>query len=89
MEEGPMKLWKISQTVNESYDTYDSAVIAAETEEEARMTHPGFWWQFGKKWDGKEKKYGSWCNASEVTVEYIGEAAPEIKAGVIVSSFNA
>jgi len=31
-----MKLWIISQSVNRGYDTYDSAVVAAETEEEAR-----------------------------------------------------
>src|SRR6266550_3316382 len=32
-----MKLWLISQYVNAGYDTYDSAVVAAETEEEARL----------------------------------------------------
>lgn len=42
-----MKLWKISQTVNNDYETYDSAIVAAETEEEARLTHPdpnGYRW---------------------------------------------
>lgn len=32
-----MKLYLISQNVNNGYDTYDSAVVCAETEEEARM----------------------------------------------------
>jgi hypothetical protein len=35
-----MKLWLISQDVNTGYDTYDSAVVAAETEEQARLIHP-------------------------------------------------
>ena len=35
-----MKLWLISQTENEGYDTYDSAVVAAETENAARLIHP-------------------------------------------------
>lgn len=35
-----MKLWLISQDSNYDYDTYDSAVVAAETEEEARKTLP-------------------------------------------------
>ena len=40
-----MKLWLISQDVNNNYDTYDSAVVAAETEEEARVTFPNRWGQ--------------------------------------------
>jgi alkanesulfonate monooxygenase SsuD/methylene tetrahydromethanopterin reductase-like flavin-dependent oxidoreductase (luciferase family) len=35
-----MKLWLISQRANSDYDTYDSAVVAAETEDEARNTNP-------------------------------------------------
>ena len=35
-----MKLWCISQTDNDGYDTFDSAVVAAETESDARAIHP-------------------------------------------------
>lgn len=35
-----MKLYRISQTVNSGYDTYDSAVVAAESEEDARHMQP-------------------------------------------------
>ena len=38
-----MKIYKLSQTLNEgydTYDTYDSAVVCAENEEEARKIHP-------------------------------------------------
>ena len=35
-----MKLWLLEQTDNNDYDTYDSCVVVAETEEEAKMIHP-------------------------------------------------
>jgi len=72
-----MKLWIISQNVNNDYDTYDSAVVAAETEEEARNIN------LGGKWDGIW-----WANdPSEVTVEYLGVTDRDI-SGVILASFN-
>lgn len=35
-------LYKISQNVNNDYDTYDCAVVAAHSEDEARNIHPGY-----------------------------------------------
>ena len=35
-----MNLYLISQDHNDDYDTYDSAVVAAENEDAARETHP-------------------------------------------------
>ena len=35
-----MNLYKISQSANNDYDTYDSAIVAAENEEEARKINP-------------------------------------------------
>lgn len=35
-----MKLWLLKQTDNNDYDTYDSCVVVAETEEDAKMIHP-------------------------------------------------
>ena len=78
-----MNLYLISQTENNWYDTYDSAVVCAETEEEARMIHPR-----KKDWDGKEKNWGTWCDAEHVKVELIGEAAPVSLCAVICASFN-
>ena len=78
-----MKLWIISQCVNRGYDTYDSAVVAAETEEEARNTLPS-----GGTWQ-EARRYGGWASKpSEVDVEYLGETNREI-SGIILSSFNA
>ena len=81
-----MKLWKISQMDNDSYDTYDRAIVVAATEEEARVILP----DEHVKW-GKDDEYSSWAHSSEkVMVEYIGEAASHLKAGtVVLASFNA
>jgi hypothetical protein len=76
-----LKLWLISQDANNDYDTYDSAVVAAATEDEARHINPDGNW--GKLWSG-------WCNTPEqVTVKYIGIATEGVEPGIVLSSFNA
>lgn len=88
-----MKLWLIEQDENNNYDTYDCAVVAAATEDDARQQHPN-----GSVWDATPARdseawtypYGSWCShPDKVTVRLIGEAAPDMVAGVVVASFNA
>ena len=79
-----MKLWRISQHENGGYDTYDNAVVAAETEGQARLTHPG-----DMIWNGETRDYDTWCSAKHVKVELIGEAVEGTEAGVICASFNA
>lgn len=76
-----MKLYLISQTENDGYDTYDSAVVAAETEEAARQISPSG--EFGAQ-------FGSWCKTpAAVTVKCIGDAVDGTEAGVVLASFNA
>lgn len=85
-----MKIWKISQTENLIWDTFDSAVVFAETEEDARMTHPSAYEFTDSKWDGKVDYYSSWCDAKYVTVEYLGETDRDVpNKTVIVGSFRA
>ena len=80
-----MKLYLLSQDENNGYDTYDSCVVAAENQKDARRIHPSG--NVGTKWD---TVFSTWCKSpSSVKVELIGEAAPNVKAGVICSSFNA
>lgn len=95
-----MKLWLISQDVNNNYDTYDSAVVAAETEEEARHTYPDNGdpcpkrWN-GSKWlwyldDGRVLDYssGTWTSPDNVSVQFLADGY-DGKAGIICASFNA
>jgi hypothetical protein len=79
-----MNLYLISQALNSNYDTYDAAVVAAETIEEARLTHPA-----DTEWDGLAEKYVTWVLASQVQVELLGIAKEGTPAGVICASFNA
>jgi len=81
-------LYVIRQNVNNDWDTYDSAVVVAKTEEEARTIHPD-----GNRWiDGKWEGWSStntWCNPEEVEAELIGTTTTAASGTVVVSSFNA
>ena len=99
-----LKLYLISQNVNNGYDTFSAAVVCAENEEDAKRVHPhdGFKAYFDeekkqfwtKRVDGKpylfEDKYETWTNdLKKIRVEYLGEVKEGIKKGVICSSFHA
>lgn len=88
-----LKLYKISQTVNTGYDTFDSAVVVAESETDASLVHPD---GFCAKWDGEawksERTTGmrTWCAPKDVRVEFVGMPDERFKAGdVVCESFNA
>lgn len=80
-----MNLYRISQSINDDYDTFDSAVVVAESESDARKIHPG-----GRIYEPWAKLGGTWAITPEdVEVELIG-TTEEFEAGtVIVASFNA
>ena len=93
-----MKLWFISQEANNDYDTYDSAVVAAESEEAARRTYPGGYYEWDDDNQGWRYVYGekkpakpdTWvADISAIEVKLIGTAADHIGAGCICASFNA
>lgn len=76
-----MKLWKISRNDRIGYDEYDSAVVAAWSEELARNIHPS----------DVESRNGTgidWDAPKNLTVEYLGTTDRAI-GGVILASFNA
>jgi hypothetical protein len=86
-----MNLYKISQTVNTGWDTYDSAIVAAPDAEKARVMHPN-----GIKAYRLDRRapsnfsMGDWAvYASDVTVELIGVASEKTQREVILASFNA
>lgn len=75
-------LYLIWQDENGDYDTYDSAVVCAETEEEARNIHPGL--------SPENAKYNWVEDTSKVHVILIGKASDRNRgSGVICASFNA
>jgi len=80
-----MKLFLISQTINQSYDSFDSAVVVADSKETAKNMHPGG--GFVTQTDNS----CSWCCSPEdVTVTYLGEAADSYQEPeVVCASFNA
>lgn len=99
-----MKLWHIARTDRGGYDTYDSAVVAAPDEAQARSIHPdGVWkWLGDAGWRRMERPteklpewarpsgvHGDWTHPANVTATLIGEALPGQQEGVICASFNA
>lgn len=80
------------------YDTYDSAVVCANSEEEARCIHPNGSLIFtnGRFMDKKSgnishsSDFDGWTSPYEVQVTFVGVAAKGMQAGtVICASFNA
>lgn len=89
-----MNIYLLTQNVNKGWDTWDSIVVVAKDEQEARMTHPRYSesWSFAeryKNWNGIEDSYGGWCNASKVEVKLIGKALEGMERQVLCASFNA
>ena len=87
-----MNLYLISQNVNNDYDTFDSAIVCADTEDDARMIHPKENDEYDpiKSWDGEcGEIWDSWCAAKDVQVKIIGAAANNLKKGVVLASYDA
>jgi len=91
-----MKIYRIWQEVNNTYDTYDSVIVCAENEEEAKRISPSEFreWNNKDQWvynygDKKPTRNGTWCELEYIQVELIGNAKKGTKKGVILASFNA
>ncbi len=80
-----MNLYLISQNANCGYEHFDCAVVAAASEQEAKLIHPD-----GRGKLGDANLYtGDWVDdPRDVTAELIGVAAEGVRAGVICASFN-
>ena len=76
-----MKLYRLWQNDNNDYDTYDSAVVCAESEDEAKSIAD-------TEFSG-DLAYGSWVSIDKVKCQLIGNAVSGMKKGIIVASFNA
>lgn len=82
-----MKLYLITQTDKTGYDTYDAAVVAANSAEEAANIDPG---SGEKLTETKRYDSGTWTrDPSRVKVKELGVALADVSPGVICASFNA
>ena len=83
-----MKLYLISQDVNDGYDTYDAAVVCAPDEWAARNMYPGDGTVITEtQWHGNS---WTWCSSVEqVHARYLGEAEAGAEQGLVLASFNA
>ena len=79
-----MKLYLLEQTSNKDWDTYDSCIVCAESEEDAKTIHPrGNEFKEHQQWNG-------WVQTKDqISCTEIGVANEDIKKGVICASFNA
>ena len=67
-----MKLFKIYQNINTDYDTFDSAVVVANSAEEAQNIHPS-------GGSGSFDMYVNWVSRPDlVEVLYLGEVSHSI-----------
>jgi hypothetical protein len=78
-----MNLYLLKQEINTGYDTYDSCVVAAESEEDARTIQPR------ELHFEPDDNFSDWASPEYITVILIGVAAESVKRGVICASFNA
>lgn len=100
-----MRIYKVSQNVDTGYYIYDSFLVACESEEAARNTHPddisypkdGKWVTINVLEDGTEYQTylrgggRTWVDAKDLDKVFVEEigTANEGITGVICSSFNA
>lgn len=92
-----MKLYRIYQHTNNKYDTYDSAVVVADSEEKARAIQPdGSPEPTPNREEYKKKKeewgswYMDWAPLEDVGVQLLGEATEAFtEPAVITASYNA
>lgn len=83
-----MNIYLVSTVAKIDYDEYDSFVIVANSEEEARATHPGNYCEEVQSEDTDE--YDLWTPFKDIRVELVGIANETYDTKeVICSSFNA
>lgn len=92
-------LYLISQDLVDGYDTYDSVVVSAESEDEARKIHPspfvthykdGKWmgtYARGGEYENEQSDWVAFCDIGELKVKLIGES--KLPKGVVLASYNA
>jgi hypothetical protein len=81
------KLYLISQDKVNGYDSYDSAVVCAESPEAAREIHPNGYSNNDWKTSLHTDVWVTYEDRHIIKVKYLGESNESI--GLILASFNA
>lgn len=81
-----MKIYLLTQNQNTGYDTYDSIIVMAESEEDAKTIGPN-----NDVFPPVKKDfYSAWADTIDgITCEEIGIAKEGETRGVVLASFNA
>lgn len=88
-------IWLISQSENDSYESYDSFVVSAYTYDEAVRMYPSggaIWNEESEEWKNSEHGFSeyAWTHIKNVQAKVIGIAYGSIEPyEVIAASFNA
>jgi hypothetical protein len=88
-------LYLLTQDAVTGTDTYDSAIVCAASEDEARRMHPGDqaeWFAANQPRVAQPDSWlcGTWVSSpDQVKATLIGIAAPGVKSGLVLASFNA
>ncbi len=77
-----MNLYKVSQSINNKYDTYDAIIVVAPSAKAAKQTPPDEYCTPNGGW-------GVWAPIEHLEVEYLGVAAKSLPEGLVLASFNA
>lgn len=77
-------IYKVSQDINNGYDTYDSMIVIAKDVDEARKIHPDNYWDVE---DWMDIYWVPYKDINKLEVELIGVTSKEV--GVVLASFNA
>jgi len=85
-----MNIYLLTQKISSGWDTYDSAVVIAENEEQAKYIHPSGadheWWVTTD--DAINFSLMEWALPQDVKVELRGTITTDEKPGVVCASFN-
>jgi len=85
-----MKLFKVWQEVNYDYDTYDSMIICAESEDAAKaMSIEAVSSGAMSPEYARSDVANYWAPIEYLKVEYIGEAKEGLEEPIILKSFRA
>ena len=78
-----MKLYKLTQNVNNGYETYPAIIVCAKNPEDAKRISPS-----STDIDDYNEYSHNWADIKDIQCEYIGKAAAHIQRGVVLADYT-